>query len=280
MAEQFFRVRKGLTVANTSASANLDPITLTIGGTVVNTTVVNVATVLATSANASTINATTINAATHQVGTLLTANSTLVNAAAINVRGQTNTVTFFATTSANVGANVQLTTVQVSVGNSTANLLANSILVKVANSTGTANLQPTQLVVGTSVVNSTAVNAAAIYYGGVAVARLGTEDQVVTGGARVTEKDLGTISSGTVTPDPGDRAMQYYTNNGAHTLAPGANYGCYMLTITNGASAGAITTSGWTKKSGDEFATTSGYKFRCHCSIGVGGSLLIVQAMQ
>ena len=111
-------------------------------------------------------------------------------------------------------------------------------------------------------------------------AKLDVEDQTLTGGARVTSKSLGTITSGTVTPDPGDRPMQHYTNNGAHTLAPGSNTGSYLLDITNAASAGAITTSGWTKKVGDAFTTTNGHKFRCSCSVGDAGSLLVVQAMQ
>ncbi|UHS61060.1 hypothetical protein HRR99_05795 [Agrobacterium vaccinii] len=111
-------------------------------------------------------------------------------------------------------------------------------------------------------------------------ALLNVEDQTLTGGARVTSKDLGTISTGTLTLDTGDRPLQHYTNNGAHTLAPGTNTGSFMLDITNGASAGAITVTGWTKVAGDAFTTTSGNKFRLHCSIGSGGSLLIVQALQ
>lgn len=111
-------------------------------------------------------------------------------------------------------------------------------------------------------------------------AKLAVEDQSLTGGARVTSKSLGTVSSGTLTPDPGDRPLQHYTNGGAHTLAPGSNTGSYLLDITNNSSAGAITTSGWTKVSGDAFTTTNGHKFRCHCSVGNGGSLLIIQALQ
>lgn len=111
-------------------------------------------------------------------------------------------------------------------------------------------------------------------------AKLDVEDQVVTGGASITSKDLGTVSSGTGTLDMGDCPMQHYTNNGAHTLAPGSVTGSIILDITNGASAGTITTSGWTKVSGDSFTTTNGHKFRCHCSVGNTGSLLIVQAMQ
>ncbi len=96
----------------------------------------------------------------------------------------------------------------------------------------------------------------------------------------MTADDLGTKSSGTVTPDPGDRPHQKYTNNGAHTLAPGTNQGSYWLDITNGASAGAITTSGWTKVDGDSFDTTNAHKFACIAHISDVGSLLIVQAMQ
>lgn len=105
-------------------------------------------------------------------------------------------------------------------------------------------------------------------------------DQVITGGARVTpDTSRGTITTGTVTLDPGDRPLQAYTNGGAHTLAPGANNGYLLLDITNNASAGAITTSGWTKVVG-VFTTTSGHKFRCGCSISTAGSLLTIQAMQ
>lgn len=109
---------------------------------------------------------------------------------------------------------------------------------------------------------------------------LNVEDQALTGGVIVTSKDLGTISSGTVTPDPGDRPQQHYTNNGAHTLGVSANAGSILVDITNGVSAGAITTSGFTKVAGDLFTTTNGHKFRCHISIGNGGSLLSVQALQ
>lgn len=111
-------------------------------------------------------------------------------------------------------------------------------------------------------------------------AKLDVEDQTLTGGARVTSKSLGTITTGTVTPDPGDRPLQHYTNNGAHTLAPGTNNGSYLIDITNGASAGAITTSGWTKVAGDSFTTTNGHKFRCHASVGNAGSYLVVGALQ
>jgi hypothetical protein len=112
------------------------------------------------------------------------------------------------------------------------------------------------------------------------LARLNVEDQSLTGGARVTVKALGTITSGTVTPDPGDRSDQAYTNGGAHTLAPGSVAGSYWLTITNNGSAGAITTSGWTVVDGDSFTTTNGHIFFCAARMTETHSLLMVKAMQ
>lgn len=114
----------------------------------------------------------------------------------------------------------------------------------------------------------------------VSILKHDTEDQTISGGARVTVKDLGTVTSGTVTPDPGDRPIQKLTNNGAFTLAPGSNYGSYLLAIVNAGSAGAITTSGWTKVAGDSFTTTNAHKFLCSCVVTSDGSVLVVQAMQ
>lgn len=105
-------------------------------------------------------------------------------------------------------------------------------------------------------------------------------DQPITGGFIVTSLSLGTISSGTVTPDVGDRPLQHYTNNGAHTFAPSPNAGIYQVDITNGASAGAITTSGWTVVMGDSFTTTNADKFVCRCSVSNTGSVMEVIAMQ
>jgi hypothetical protein len=111
-------------------------------------------------------------------------------------------------------------------------------------------------------------------------AKLDVEGQSATGGASVTSKDLGTISSGTVTPDPSARALQHYSNNGAHTLAPHTKQGVTIVDITNTASAGAVTTSGFTLVTGDSFTTTNGDKFRCTITIGNVGSQLNVEAFQ
>lgn len=89
-----------------------------------------------------------------------------------------------------------------------------------------------------------------------------TEDQTITGGARVTLKDLGNLSGASITPDPGDRPIQKVTNNGAGSILPGSNEGQYTLEVLNTTGAGAITTTGWTLR-GDVFDTTTTSKFLC-----------------
>lgn len=112
------------------------------------------------------------------------------------------------------------------------------------------------------------------------VVALNVEDQILTGGVKVTSKDLGTIAAGTVTPDPAARPLQHYINGGAHTLGVSANTGSTLVDITNNASAGVITTAAFTKVTGDAFTTINGNKFRCSISVGNAGSLLQVQALQ
>lgn len=92
-----------------------------------------------------------------------------------------------------------------------------------------------------------------------------TENQgPLTGGANVTPKNFGTITTGTVTVDVGDRALHIYTNNGAHTLAPDTGgTGLTYVVITNAASAGIITTSAFDLVRGDPFDTTNGSIFLC-----------------
>jgi hypothetical protein len=94
---------------------------------------------------------------------------------------------------------------------------------------------------------------------------------------------LGVVSSGTITPYPANGSFQAYTNNGAHTLAPsGSVVGQYWLDITNGASAGVITTSGWTKviTTLGALNTTVGNKFRLLATIGLAGSQLTIYPLQ
>ncbi len=96
-----------------------------------------------------------------------------------------------------------------------------------------------------------------------------------TGGVNITSKDLGNLSGQTITPNPGSRGIQKITNNGAGTIAPGTNYGAYILEIINTTGAGAITLSGWTKVSGSIDTTTTS-KFECHCVVTADFSAMII----
>ena len=86
---------------------------------------------------------------------------------------------------------------------------------------------------------------------------------VLTAGFATTPHGAGTKSSGTFTPDEADGNKQYIINGGAFTLAPPVNDTNIELFITNNGSAGAITTSGFDKVTGDSFTTTDTHKFWC-----------------
>jgi hypothetical protein len=106
---------------------------------------------------------------------------------------------------------------------------------------------------------------------------------VLTAGFAQTPYSAGTKSSGTYTPDEALGNLQYATNNGAHTLAPPTNNGTLIILYANGASAGTITTSGFTKVTGDAFTTTNGHEFLCYITKhnnGVAFSHLHVTALQ
>ncbi|TIV64139.1 MAG: hypothetical protein E5V86_16390 [Mesorhizobium sp.] len=107
-------------------------------------------------------------------------------------------------------------------------------------------------------------------------------DTTLTGGYFGTDVSDGTISTGAYTPSPAGGNFRSMTNNGTHTLAAPSASGSYSLVIdyTNGASAGAVTTSGFTKVTGDAFTTSSGQKFRLFITKGQGGTHLHVQALQ
>lgn len=112
----------------------------------------------------------------------------------------------------------------------------------------------------------------------ITVAALNLEDQTISGGARVTVKDLGTLSSAgsnTITPDPGDRPIQKITNDHAGSVLPGSNVGQYTLVITNTTGAGALTTTGWTLK-GDSFDTTTSSVFVCSCIVTSTAKLMSI----
>lgn len=101
----------------------------------------------------------------------------------------------------------------------------------------------------------------------------------LTAGFTATDYDAGTKSSGTFTPDPANGNFQYAVNGGAHTLAPPSASCTMIVQYTNNGSAGAITTSGFTKVSGS-FTTTNGDDFLCYITRCNGFTALDIKALQ
>jgi hypothetical protein len=92
--------------------------------------------------------------------------------------------------------------------------------------------------------------------------------------------DLGT-ASGTITPEQAQGAAQAATNNGAFTLSPPTSDGLLNLMVTNGATAGAITFTGWTRHiPGDALTTTNGQSFLIIIRKIAGVSSYQIVAMQ
>lgn len=105
-------------------------------------------------------------------------------------------------------------------------------------------------------------------------------NQNLTGGFTATSGNDGTKSSGTYTPDPLTGNFKYITANGAFTLAPPSAECTMIIEVLNGASAGAITTSGFTKVNGDTYATTNALKYAFHILKTKNYSRLTVEALQ
>jgi hypothetical protein len=102
----------------------------------------------------------------------------------------------------------------------------------------------------------------------------------LTVGFSTTVHDAGTKSSGTYTPDQDDGNIQKAVNGGAHTLAPTTDDCAVIIQYTNNASAGTITTSGFTLVDGDTITTTNGHDFFFYLTKANGFSLLTVKALQ
>lgn len=106
------------------------------------------------------------------------------------------------------------------------------------------------------------------------------ESNTLEKGFNNTPHDEGIVSSGTYTINPLNNNLQECINGGAFTLAPPTTNCSVVLQITNNASAGAITTSGFTRKVGDSFTTTNGHDFMCFITVINSFSVLNVVALQ
>ena len=110
-----------------------------------------------------------------------------------------------------------------------------------------------------------------------------------TGGIRIgtgfgafqqTVYDLGTNASGTETLSAVNGNIQSGINGGAHTLAPQAQLSTIVVQYTNNGSAGTLTTSGYTKVTGDDLTTTNGDDFMMYSTVVGSFKHLNVVALQ
>jgi len=127
-------------------------------------------------------------------------------------------------------------------------------------------------------IDNNAITTAKVADSNITVGKLAGGD--LTGkGFSSTAYNAGTKSSGTFTPAASDGNIQRAVNGGAHTLAPPSTDTTIVVQYTNNASAGSITTSGFTKVEGS-FTTTNGDDFLCYITVVNGFSHLNIVAMQ
>lgn len=107
-------------------------------------------------------------------------------------------------------------------------------------------------------------------------------DDNLTAGYTATADDDGTKSSGTYTPDPAGGNLKRIVNGGAFTLAAPTATGDYTIVIqmTNNASAGTVTLSGFAAEKGDTITTTNGHDFFLYITKINGFSAISVTALQ
>ena len=103
-----------------------------------------------------------------------------------------------------------------------------------------------------------------------------------SGGLCITTYDFGTASGGTKTVNQGNGPQQKLVNGGAFTLAAPAQDGNCLLLVTNNASAGVVTFSGFSvgSNTGDALDTTNGHKFLISIIAINGVSTYLIKALQ
>lgn len=104
--------------------------------------------------------------------------------------------------------------------------------------------------------------------------------QTLTGGFAGTSDNDGTKSTGTYTPVFTEGNLKRIVNGGAFTLGVPTGEGTMVIQVTNNASAGAVTTSGYTKVTGDTLTTTDGHDFLLFITVINSFSHLHKQALQ
>lgn len=138
--------------------------------------------------------------------------------------------------------------------------------------------------IGDAVFVASAVSAAQsalMVVPGTHVVNKSATDNLTVGYTADSYSTIGIVSGGTITLNPANGNFQHYVNAGAHTLAPPSSGNCVILVqVTNNASAGAITTSGFTDSDGDSLTTTDGDDFELYVTRHNGFTRLDKKAYQ
>ena len=203
---------------------------------------------------------------------------TSVNAAAItsvNTR-VTNTSSALATSIGNSNTNIAAVSVLTSVNLAAITSINSAVLLKANNLSGLASDSTARTNLGVAIGSDVEAFNADILKA--------DEADELTVGISAAAYDCGVKSSGTFTPSVDLGNFQFATNGGAHTLAVPAKNCTMVILYKNNASAGTITTSGYTVTDGDTLTTTNGHEFFFYITrINDGSttfSLLTVKALQ
>lgn len=105
-------------------------------------------------------------------------------------------------------------------------------------------------------------------------------DDTLTAGFSSTAANDGTKSSGTYTIASSGSNYKTIVGGGAFTLAPASTVSSIIIQLTNNASAGAVTLTGWTATSGDDLSTVNAADFLLYCTTIGSFSHLHIQALQ
>lgn len=217
---------------------------------------------------------TSVNAAAiTSVNTKIAAVSALTS---VNLARIANTSSALATSIGNSNTNIAAVSVLTSVNLAAITSINSAVLLKANNLSGLASDSTARTNLGVAIGSDVEAFNADILKA--------DEADELTVGFSAAAYDCGVKSSGTFTPSVDLGNFQFATNGGAHTLAVPAKNCTMVILYKNNASAGTITTSGYTVTDGDTLTTTNGHEFFFYITrINDGSttfSLLTVKALQ
>lgn len=234
----------------------------------------------------STLSVTTINTANGTTDLTLKSGNT---SGATLVVGAGSNISITNTTNVLLGSNVNISTSSITLGNSTVNGSISSSSIRVGNSTAAFTTNSTGIY-HTGSINSTSINSTSLSTGSISVNTTGlyvsniasNGTAYISNGFFITPGNWGVINSN-ITMNSANGNYQYLTVNGAFTWTAPTTDCAIDILITNGASAGSITFSGFTvdtNNAGDVYSTTNGKRFLVMVRRINGVSTYIIKALQ